>query len=112
VKRAARLVALLGALAVGVFLFSASPRDVVLVYDLGDAPGTTALEIDLRRGDALVRHAEFRVSDPERQIRHALRLPRGTYALAWRATGPAGARSGERTLDVEEEGTIVLPLGR
>ena len=111
-KRAARLLALLGALAVGLFLFSASPEDVVLVYDLAGAPEATALEVELRRGGDLVRHAEFRVTGSDRQIRHALRLPRGEYALAWRAAGPAGARSGERTLDVAEEGTIVLPVGR
>ena len=111
-KRAARLVALLGAVGVGLFLASSSPKDVVLVYDLAGAPATTALEVELRRGGDLVRHAEFRVSDPDRQIRHAVRLMRGEYALSWRAAGPTGARAGERILEIDEEGTIVLPVGR
>jgi hypothetical protein len=112
VRRAARLVALLGAVAVGLFLVSASPRDVVFVYDLAGAPGATALEVELRRGGELVRHAEFRVTDPGRQIRHELRLPQGRYAVSWRAASPAGSFAGERVVDVEEEGTIVLPVRR
>jgi len=112
VRRAARLVALLGAVGVGLFLASASPKDVVLVYDLAGAPDATALEVELRRGDDLVRRAEFRVPDAGRQIRHTIRLPQGQYALSWRAAGPSGPRTGERMLDVEEEGTIVLPVGR
>lgn len=112
-KSAARLVALLGAVAVGLFLVSAAPKDVVLVYDLAGAPGATALEVELRRDGELVRHAEFRVADPGRQIRHELRLPKGQYAVSWRTASPAGALAGgERVLDVEEEGTIVLPVGR
>lgn len=111
-KRAARLVALLGAVGVGLFLASSSPKDVVLVYDLAGAPAATALEVELRRDGDVVRRAEFRVTAPDLQIRHAVRLPRGEYALAWRAAGPAGARAGERVLEIEEEGTIVLPVGR
>lgn len=111
-RRAARLVALLGAVAVGLFLVSSAPKDVVLVYDLAGAPDATALEIELRRGDELVRRAEFRVGGADPQIRHAVRLPRGQYALSWRAAGPWGSRTGARVVDVEEEGTIVLPVGR
>jgi hypothetical protein len=105
-------VALLGAVAVGLFLVSASPKDVVLVYDLAGAPDATVLEVELRRGAELVRRAEFRVTDPGRQIRHELRLPKGQYALSWRAGSPAGSLAGERVVDVVEEGTIVLPVGR
>jgi hypothetical protein len=111
-RRAARLVALLGAIAVGVLLARAAPEDVVLVYDLSGAPGATALEIALRRDGEVVRRAEFPVRAQERQIRHALRLPRGRYGLEWRTAGPEGAHRGERDVEVEEEGTIVLPLGR
>ena len=111
-KRAARLVALLGAIAVGVFLSRAAPEDVVLVYDLSSAPGATALEVELHRDGEVVRRAEFPVPAQERQIRHPLRLPQGRYALTWRTAGPGGAQRGERALEVEEEGTIVLPLGR
>jgi hypothetical protein len=105
-------VALLGAVAVGLFFVSAAPKDVVLVYDLAGAPDATALEVELRRGDDLVRRAEFRVAGAGGQIRHAVRLPQGRYALSWRAAGPSGSRTGERVVDVEEEGTIVLPVGR
>jgi hypothetical protein len=112
VKRAARLLALLGAIAVGLFLSRAAPEDVVLVYDLSGAHGATALDIELRRDGEVVRRAEFPVKAQERQIRHALRLPRGWYGLAWRTAGPEGARRGERDLEVTEGGTIVLPLGR
>jgi protein involved in polysaccharide export with SLBB domain len=108
VRRAARLVALLGAVAVGLFFVSAAPKDVVLVYDLAGAPDATALEVELRRGDDL----EFRVAGAGGQGRHAVRLPQGRYALSWRAAGPSGSRTGERVVDVEEEGTIVLPVGR
>ena len=109
-KPLARLVALLGAIAVGWFVFSRAPRDVVLVYDVA-VPGASALEVDLRRGDALVRHAEFRLHGGG-EVRHAVRLPEGEYALAWRVAAPGGARTGERAVEVTEAGTIVLPLGR
>ena len=111
-RRAARLVARLGAVAVGLYLVSSAPKDVVLVYDLAGAPDATALEIELRRGDELVRRAEFPAAAGGRQIRHAVRLPQGQYALSWRAAGPSGSRTGARVVDVEEEGTIVLPVGR
>jgi hypothetical protein len=110
VRALARLVALLGALAVGWFLFSRAPRDVVLVYDVA-VPGASALEVDLRRGDALVRHAEFQLHGGG-EIRHHVRLPQGEYALAWRIDAPGGARTGERPIEVTEAGTIILPLGR
>ncbi len=106
----ARLVAVLGALGVGWFLFSRAPRDVVLVYDVA-APDATALEVDIRRGGALVRHAEFRLHGAG-EVRHPVRLPDGEYALAWRLGAAGASRTGERPIDVTEAGTIVLPLGR
>ncbi len=109
-KAAARVVGLLGAVAIGWFLFAHAPRDVVLVYDVG-VPDASALEVNLRHGDALVRHAEFRLHGGG-EVRHALRLPQGEYELAWRVASPSGARTGERPIDVTEAGTIVLPLGR
>lgn len=107
-KRAARLVALAAALGAGFVLFGARGEDVVLVYDLAAAPAATALEVEIRREASLVRRASFRVAGG--QVRHAVKLPKGEYALAWRVTGPAGGGSGRRPLVVEEEGTIVLPL--
>jgi hypothetical protein len=108
-KRLARLLALVGALAVGFVLFGRGSKDVVLVYDVG--PDATELEVALRRGGEVVRRAEFRRHDTE-PVRHALRLPEGDYQLAWRVVSPAGARAGERALEVRESGTIVLPIGR
>jgi len=106
-----RLVAVVGGLAIGWFLFSRGPREVVLVYDVRAVPDASGLEVDLRRGGALVRHAEFPLHGGG-EVRHALRLPDGEYTLAWRIATPGGARAGERSLEISEAGTIVLPLGR
>jgi hypothetical protein len=111
VRRAARLVALAGALVAGWLLLGARPHDVVLVYDLSAAPDATALEVDLRSGGALVRRARIRL-DPGAQARHPVRLRDGSYALAWRLDGPRGPRVGERTIEVDGDATLVLPLGR
>jgi hypothetical protein len=108
VKRLARLVALVGALAVGWLLFGRGTKDVVLVYDV--APDATAVEVALRRDGEIVRRAEFRRHGAE-PIRHALRLPEGDYLLDWRVVTPAGARAGERALEVRESGTMVLAIG-
>jgi hypothetical protein len=110
VKPIARLVAVTGAVALGYFLLSSSPRDVVLVYDVGAEPATS-LDVDIRRGDEVVRHAELSARGGG-QLHHPVRLPNGDYVIAWRLTGPGGSRSGERPLTVREDGTIVLPLGR
>jgi hypothetical protein len=110
-KRAARAVALLAALGAGFFLFGARGKEVVLVYDLSSAPQATGLEVEIRREAALVRRAAFRVTAGE-QVRHVVKLQEGDYALAWRVTGPAGGGAGERLLEIEDEGTIVLPLAR
>jgi hypothetical protein len=112
VTSVARLVALLGAVGLGLFLTARSARDVVLVYDVGETPRATRLEVELRRGGDLVRRAEFSVAAGTRQVRHALRLPEGDYQLRYRlGSEVVAASTGERTLTVEDEGTIVLPLG-
>jgi hypothetical protein len=110
VKPIARLVAIAGAIGLGYFLLSASPRDVVLVYDLGAEP-VASLDVDIRRGGEVVRHAELSARGAS-QVRHPVRLPDGDYVVAWQLAGPGGLRSGERTLTVREDGTIVLSLGR
>ena len=107
----ARIVALLGAIAVGYLLFSAAPRDVVLVYDLTGAPPASSLEIEIRRGGDRVRRAELSATGGG-QLRHPVRLPEGDYVLAWRLATADGVRSGDRPLEVREDGTVVLPLGR
>lgn len=110
-RRFARLVALAGALALGWYLLGSRPRDVTLVYDLSSAPDVTAVEVDVRAGPTVVRHALIKVH-PGEQVRHAVRLREGTYELGWRLQRPAGALSGVRTLEVAGDQTIVLPLGR
>jgi hypothetical protein len=109
VRRAARLVALLGALGVGWFVLEARPREVEIVYDLAAVPDAAGLRVQIRRGAERVRDAEFR--RPGRQVRHRIELPDGEYALSWIAERPAGALRGERPLEVRDEQTIVVPLG-
>jgi hypothetical protein len=111
VKRAARLVALIGAAGFGWFLLGARPHDVVLVYDVSAAPDATAVEVDLRFAGALVRHARILLRSGE-QARHPVRLRDGSYELAWRLERPTGPVTGERTLEVNADQTIVLPLGQ
>lgn len=111
-KRWARLIALVGAALVGWFLLGARPRDVVLVYDVSSAPEATALEVDLRSAAGTVlRHARIQLR-PGEQARHPVRLRDGSYALDWRLDRPSGALAGERTIAVDGDETIVLPLGR
>lgn len=110
-RGAARLLALLGAVGVGVVLLGERPRDVVLVYDLSAAPDATALEVRVRRGGELVRSARLALRGGE-QVRHPIRLRDGSYDLGWRLERPGGPLAGERPLEVDGEQTIVLPLGR
>jgi hypothetical protein len=112
-RSAARLVALLGAIGLGYVLFSASPRDLVLVYDLGGERGASSLEVEIRRDADVVRRAHLAAPPGGGQVRHPVRLPDGEYVLQWRLVGGEGAaRSGERPLEVREDGTVVLALGR
>jgi hypothetical protein len=119
VKVAARLVGLAGAALVGWLLFRAAPRDVTLVYDVGQVEGAGSLEVRIRRGAEILRAAEFRLPDGGGQVRHTVQLPDGHYRIAYRLV-PERARpgdgqrpvEGERALDVTESGTVVLPLGR
>ena len=103
----ARVVLILGAVGVGALLFRATPREVTLVYGL--PPGAVStLEVEIRRGDEVVRRAEIRVPAGASEVRHPVRLPDGDYRVVVRA----GAAVIERPLTVSEAGTIVLPLGR
>jgi hypothetical protein len=108
VKALARVVLLLGAVAVGALLLRASPREVTLVYGLPPGEAPAHLAVDIRRGEDLVRHAELRVPGGAREVRHPVRLPDGEYRVVVRA-GPAVF---ERAVTVAEAGTIVLPLRR
>jgi hypothetical protein len=104
------LVAVLGALAVGLFLFRSSPRDVVLVYDLGGTGPASSLQVVIRKGSEVVRRATFPA--PGEQVRHAVRLTDGTYRVDYRLERPEGPVAGERDFTVTEAQTIVLPLAR
>ncbi len=109
-RQAARLLALLGAVAVGLFLFRSSPREVVLVYDLDGMRPATELRIVIRKGGDVVRRASFPA--PEAQVRHPVRLTDGSYRVEYRLERPSGPVEGERDVTVTEAQTIVVPLAR
>jgi len=111
VKPLARAAGILGIAGVAYLLFSEGPKDVVLVYDVSAAPEATALEIEIRRREALVRRSEFRLAPSAgRQVRHELRLPAGDYALAWWIATPAGGQKGERALEIRDSSTVIVAL--
>jgi hypothetical protein len=106
----ARLVFLAGAAAIGLFLFRATPRDVTLVYALGDA-GARELEVEIAKAGETVRRAEFRL-DPavSAQVSHRVRLPDGEYVVHLTLASEGGARQLDRPITVSESGTIVVPV--
>lgn len=111
-KGALRLLLLLGFAAVGLYFLRALPRDVTLVYDLEEPVGVRALEVDVRRGDAAVRHAEYRFPDgAPAQIRHEMKLVDGSYEVVVRVRRSTGspARS-VLPVVVAESGPIVLAI--
>jgi hypothetical protein len=110
VKYAARLVAVLGAAAVGMLLFRSSSREVVLVYDLDGMRPASSLEVVIRKGDEVVRRATFPA--PGEQVRHAVRLTDGAYRVEYRVERAAGPVQGERDITVSDAQTILLPLAR
>jgi hypothetical protein len=112
VRPLARLLVVVGAVGIGWFLFGATPRDVVLVYDVAGVPDATALEVEIRRGGDLVRRARLAL-DRGAPARHPVRLRDGTYGLSWRLEGARESPiRGDRELVVTGDETIVLPLGR
>ncbi len=112
-KVAARLVGILGAVAVAWMLVGRGPKDVTLVYDVSSVPDARALEVEVTRGPEVLRRTEFHLAPGDRgRVAHPLKLPKGAYVLRGRIEAPSGASRFERPLDVEDSGTIVLPLGR
>jgi hypothetical protein len=107
-----RLLLVLGLAAIGIYVFREVPRDVVLVYALESPASVRQVEVDVRSGNAAVRHAELRFPSgaPER-IRHEVRLRDGEYQLEVRLVRDGG-RVGRATtsIAVSESGPIVLPL--
>ena len=109
-RKAARLVAVLGAVALGLLLFRSSPRDVVLVYDLDGMRSASSLEVVIRKGGEVVRRATFPA--PGEQVHHGVRLTDGTYRVEYRVERAAGPVQGERDITMSEAQTIVVPLAR
>jgi len=113
-KVLARLLFLAGAVAIGLFLFHAVPRDVTLVYGLTGLSGTgaRALEVDVERAGETIRHAEFRFeSGVPPSVTHHLRLTDGDYVVRTTLVTGGGARRADQPIHVGESGTIVIPLG-
>jgi hypothetical protein len=116
---AARLLFLAGAVAIGLFLVRAAPRELTLVYGLEGQPAR-ALTVDIRRGAETLRHAEFRfTAGAPPSVSHQVRLPDGDYVLdltLYPRSPPGGGAAGgerrvERPISVTASGTIVIPLG-
>lgn len=109
-RQAARLLLLAGALGIGWLVFRQAPRDVVLVYGLGERE-VTSVEVEIARGDKIVRRAELRPgSGPAGNVRHPVKLPDGEYVVRVRiAPRGAPAEREERSVAVTESTTIVLP---
>lgn len=110
-KPAARLVLLVGVVAIGLVLFRAAPRDVTFVYDVARVPGATAIQVEIRRGAETLRRAEIRVPAGETQVRHPVRLPPGTYEVSVEVDRPDAVIRTTRTVDVRESGPILVPVG-
>ncbi|HEX9051685.1 MAG TPA: hypothetical protein VF841_14230 [Anaeromyxobacter sp.] len=111
-KLAARVVAVLGAVAVAWLLLGGGPKDVTLVYDVSAVPDARALEVEVARGGEVLRRAEFRLAGRGGRVEHRLKLPEGDYVLRGRIEAPGGPFPFERPLEVREAGTIALALGR
>ncbi len=110
-RLAARVVAVLGVVAVASLLLGRAPKDVTLVYDVSAVPDARGLEVEVARGGEVLRRAELRVGRDGR-AEHRLKLPEGDYVLRGRVEAPGGPVPFEKPLEVREAGTIVLPLGR
>ncbi len=110
-KQAARLVLLLGAVAIGLPLLRANTREVTLVYGLAAGRTVTRLEVEIRKGNEEIRRVEFRFpAGAPPQVRHEVRLPDGPYDLVVHIFDAGQARTVERPLVVTESGTIVVPV--
>jgi hypothetical protein len=107
--KGARLVLLAGAVALGLFLFRANPREVTLVYGLAGR-GARTVEVEIARGGEVMRRAELRVG-ADGQASHRVRLPDGDYVVRVRVLEDGPPRPVERTFTVSESGTIVIPVG-
>ncbi len=110
-KLAARLIGILGAVAVASLLLGRGSKDVTVVYDVSAVPGARTLEVEVVRAGDVLRRAEFRLAARQGRVEHALKLPEGEYVLRGRIDGPAGATPFEKPLAVRDSETVVLALG-
>jgi len=109
-KQLARFVFLAGAIAIGLFLFRAAPREVTLVYAVA-TPGARRLEVEIDKGGTALRRAEFRLdARGSDQIAHRVRLTDGHYLVRFTLLGDGPTRHLERSISITESGTVVLPL--
>lgn len=108
-KLALRMFALLGAALLGLWFFRSSAREVTLVYDLRGVAGVRALDVRIERDGQVLRRADF--PNPAGQVRHAMKLPDGTYHVRYRVDAPGASLSGDRVIQVSEPQTIILALG-
>ncbi len=110
-KALARLLFIAGAVAIGLFLLRAAPRDVTLVYAV-DGSGARALGVDIEKAGETVRRAEFRLAGgAAAQVSHRVRLTDGQYVLHLTLSIGGAARRMDRSITVSESGTIVIPIG-
>jgi hypothetical protein len=104
----ARLVLLAGGVAIALLWFRGAPKDVVLVYGLGEAPAES-VDVEIARGPEVVRRAWLKASDAN--PRHEVKLPAGDYVVRVRIAAPGRPEvRAERPISVRESETIVLPL--
>jgi hypothetical protein len=106
VKLLARLLGIAGAALVAWMLLGDGPNDLAA---LPDAHG---LEVEVVRDGRVLRRAEFRLAAGERRVTQTLKLSEGEYLLRGRVERPPGPTPWERPLEVREDGTVVLALGR
>ena len=105
----ARVVAIVGALAIGAFLLRSQPRDLTLVYDLAPPGAPATLEVEILQGPTIVRRSELAVPPSGGEIRHRVRLPTGDYSLSWHLYGPVPYQ-GRTMIEVRGEGPIRVNL--
>ena len=112
-KGALRLLLLLGFAAVGLFFLGAMPRNVTFVYALQNPADVRALEVEIRRPEGALRHAEYRFpAGAPAQVRHEVKLPDGTYDVVVRVSRANGDVQRSRLpVVVSESGPVVLAIG-
>ncbi len=111
-KGALRLLLLLGFAAVGLYFLGAMPRNVTLVYALQDPTDVRTLEVEIRRPDGTLRHAEYRFpAGAPAQVLQEVKLPDGTYEVVVRVSRANGVvRRSRLPVVVSESGPVVLPI--